>query len=303
MELHISNSTKKLVFWIWQFFVVLSAATVAACIFVGIFYVVMPRDVSIKVYNDIRERLQIWHYGEIPDLPVAVVDAERDHTAVVDWVNVCLGNPDRANVPAPVQMLMSGRLKGATGSGKEPVMITVPNFYVRILQLSHYILDERIDAEEELSHYYLIARMATFSAIFFSAATTLLVGLNATEMGKQQGRLGKAIRFLVLLSPVLGTAVAAIAAFYDPNGMLVRKNQTATALRQLHFQVSFGVPKMVCIKNDQEPKEISAQLDAWIQRLQELTAATGDSRAINAGAVSPAGPRNAPASALPATSK
>lgn len=289
LNLHMEHATKKIVLWVWQIIIILFVTTSAACLFVGMLYLLLPRDVSMTISTDLRERFKIWHYGEIPDSPVAVTNAERDHAAIVDWVNGCLGAPERENIPASVQMLMSGRFKGATGSGRGSNLIAVPSFYIRTLQLSHYILDERVASEEELSHSYSLAQSIAIFSILISAATTILVGLSATEIGKQEGRLGKSIRVWVLIFPVLGTSISALAAFYDPNGALIRKNQTATAFRQLHFQISFAIPKMSCIKNDQEPKDATAMLDAWTQRLQELAATTSDSRAAAARAPSSSG--------------
>jgi hypothetical protein len=83
-----------------------------------------------------------------------------------------------------------------------------------------------------------------------------------------------------LALPAIGTAVAAIIAFYDPNGNLARQSQLASGLQQLHKQVAFGTLQFECQNTSKAeiPALAKAKLDLWTQKYQELLASTADGR-------------------------
>jgi hypothetical protein len=184
-------------------------------------------------------------------------------------------------IPGPVQDLLAGNPNDTvefTNSNEPP--ISVPRPYIRIAQLSSEILHRRIAIDDRVSKAYALAQIGALTAILIGLLTTVLVALSSSDFGKQQTRTALTIRIGALVSPALGTAAAAVIAFYDPNGTLARQSQVAAGLQQLHAQISNAVWSLTPIAKPEDPvpSDFAARLDAWTQRYQELIASIGDSR-------------------------
>jgi len=144
----------------------------------------------------------------------------------------------------------------------------VPAPYIRIAQLSNSIADKRIAIDYRISKAYTLAQVRALTTILIGLVTTVLVALSSSEIGKRETRAALTIRTGALIFPVLGTAAAAIIAFYDPNGTLTRQSTVAGGLQQLHAQIANTVWrfKPITKQDDPIPDDMAARLDAWSQR-------------------------------------
>ncbi|MGG7607814.1 hypothetical protein [Massilia sp. BKSP1R2A-1] len=266
---------------------------VALFIIVNALLALLPPDAAERVTTRARIAVGLAIYNP-PELSEEGRNANTDHQVVSQWVQRCLGSPPRKEIPMEVQELLTGVPGFLDGTGERERAIAVHPLYIRVARLSHSLLDRRISLDGKLSGAYTVAQVGTFLTILIGLLTTVFVGLSSTEVGKQLNRVGLGIRLSALALPALGTAVAAVIAFYDPNGNLARQSQVAAGLQQLHSQLSHATWKMVCLKtqSDQVPQDMVTRLDSWTQRMQELIASAGDSRAQTAGTQSKsAGPK------------
>ncbi|WP_157376228.1 hypothetical protein [Burkholderia ubonensis] len=198
-----------------------------------------------------------------------VVDADLDHGAVGGWVNRCWV-AERKHTHDPITD-SDLRLKYPRGMN---------SWEISLDSLSSSIIGKRRAADKKLSSAYVIAQAGSFLSILIGLLTTILVALSSSEVGKRADRMGVRIRVGALVMPAIGTAVAAVIAFYDPYGNLARQSQLASGLQQLHKQIAFGVLQFDCPKSATSaiPGPYKQKLDLWTQKYQELLASTVDGR-------------------------
>ena len=211
------------------------------------------------------------------------VAANQDHSSVALWIKQYLKAPHQNQIPESVQELLTGFPGYIDGTGKPEEQINVHPVYIRIAQLSSSLLHKRIAIEERLTKAFMLAQTGAFASILIGMVTTILVALSSTEIGKQRNRTASVIRIGALVFPALGTAVAAIIAFYDPSGTLARQSQVASGMQQLHAQMANEVWSLKPIEKADDlaiPEDVAAGLDTWTQRYQQLLASLGDSRVV-----------------------
>eukprot|EP00456_Euglypha_rotunda_P036922 TRINITY_DN2835_c0_g1_i3.p1 TRINITY_DN2835_c0_g1~~TRINITY_DN2835_c0_g1_i3.p1 ORF type:complete len:204 (+),score=28.09 TRINITY_DN2835_c0_g1_i3:331-942(+) len=157
-----------------------------------------------------------------------------------------------------------------------------PDAYQRMVTLGEEIVLARLSIENKITTAYSLHRIGTFAAIIIGALTTIFVGFAAGELGKKDGRVGLTIRTIAVVLPPIGTAIAAVIAFYDPAGTLARQSQLAAGMQQIHAQMvdarwEFGCPG----QSNAMPAGLKTKVDAWSQRYSDLILSGGDSRALN----------------------
>jgi hypothetical protein len=100
------------------------------------------------------------------------------------------------------------------------------------------------------------------------------------------------IRILAIIFPALGTASAAVFAFYGPQAEWSQASRTLANVTQLHGQMALGVWKLKCIEaghEDNDVKLVIAALEEWSKRylgIQTVSAATGTTNDTPAGTTS-----------------
>ena len=85
-----------------------------------------------------------------------------------------------------------------------------------VFLLSESIGRARIENAKNAADAYILLQISTWSAILLGLATTVLVSLSSTEFGRGDSTPSRVIRVLAIVLPALGTAAAAITAFYAP---------------------------------------------------------------------------------------
>ena len=218
----IVKTVKKIVFYIGQFLIIAIAVIIALRVLSGVIFAVLPDG----IVEEVRYRLRLENKNRnSPE----VLAASRDHYAVKMWVTQSVGSPENG----PPSYFYFGvvelpRRDFPFDSAKKPV--SVPGPYIRIAQLSNFITLKRIAIDERLSKAYTLAQVGALTTILIGLITTVLVALSSTEVGKKETRTAPTIRTGALIFPALGTAAAAIIAFYDPSGTLARQSQVAAGL-------------------------------------------------------------------------
>ena len=285
---------KKIVTYIGWSLLIAIAVIVALRILLWVILVILPAETS----EDLQENLGLRRKEKSESQEAHA--AYRDHDAILAWIEQSVGSPEKGQMPRSVvsllypepARLMTSAHEVATESlslisrSQAPVKptVSVHPAYIRVGQLSSSICDRRIAIDDRLSKAYMLDEVGALTMILLGLATTVLVALSSTELGKQENRTGLTIRTGALVCPAIGTAAAAMIAFYDPSGTFARQNQVAAGLQQLHAQMSNVVWSFKPIANPGEsiPNDMAARLDGWAQRYQELIASVGDSRLTEA---------------------
>ncbi|ABF12345.1 hypothetical protein Rmet_5486 (plasmid) [Cupriavidus metallidurans CH34] len=138
--------------------------------------------------------------------------------------------------------------------------------------LSKSLLIGRGENALAAANAYLVLQIATLVAIALGLATTVLVSLSSTEFGKGDGRTARAIRILAIVFPALGTATAAVAAFYAPGQSYARASQALAGFRQVHDQIASDLGELTC-PTSSDPgaaNDLSAKLAGWKKSLRDV---------------------------------
>jgi hypothetical protein len=141
--------------------------------------------------------------------------------------------------------------------------------------LSNSIARARIENAQNSGNAYRDLQISTWSAVFLGLATTVLVSLSSTEFGKGDSGVARSIRVLAILFPALGTAVAAIAAFYAPREDLARSSQALVSLRQIHDQIAADISQVPCPTEEEAAHgggEITRKLVEWKKIIRDARA-------------------------------
>lgn len=250
-------------------------SAVSLFILVNALFFLLPQDFGDKLTYKALEATNLLNTGVKPKDSEEYKNAINDHIVVSQWISYCL-----ADKPVPRELLyhLDAPVSQNERDKRQDKQVFISPIYMRLAILSEMLSNRRIALDRNLSGSYTVAQVGAFLSILIGLLTTVLVGLNSTDIGKQQNRIGLTIRVSALALPALGTAVAALIAFYDPNGNLARQSQVSAGLQQLHSQVSMVVWKTTCDK----PEDIATKLDTWTQRMGDLISNVGDNRTQSA---------------------
>ncbi|WP_321961591.1 hypothetical protein [Paraburkholderia sp. J7] len=202
--------------------------------------------------------------------------ANESNEQVSAWITHCF--PQGVTIPRELsrQMVWIGQTFNAT-DWSDPVN----DVFYRVAALSQSITMKRAATASKVDTAYSTAQIGAFLTIGIGLLTTIFVSLSTMELfGDKDKQPGKSIRIAALILPAIGTATAALIAFYDPNGNLARQSQIATGLRQVHTQLVITLWKTKCPASgsDEIDKDTKTSLDAYEQKFQDLIASTGDAK-------------------------
>lgn len=133
------------------------------------------------------------------------------------------------------------------------------------------MLNQRVELARKASDSYSWLQYIQWFTILIGLVTTVVVSISTTELfGKSDTRLGKGLRFLAIFLPALGTAVAAVNAFYNPRDDWNKAANTLANLTQLHGQMSVGIWALECPADDAKRKDMVAKLEEWTKRYNDV---------------------------------
>jgi len=141
----------------------------------------------------------------------------------------------------------------------------------QVAELSHALYRQRVAGAASVHDTYAFAQWMQWIIIILGFLTTIVVTLSTSqEYGRGDGKGPRNLRFLAIALPVLGTAVAAVNAFYNPSQQFAAAKRTLAGLAQLHNQVATELPTLACTDPD-------GKIAQWVKRYQDIQSIEGAS--------------------------
>lgn len=222
-------------------------------------------------------------------------DASPHHWRVVGWVLKCSSIGEVSNLPPYLREFFNPL---NTDDKVRPTTARLPHRHeMALVQLSRAIGDHRVSLATKSNDTFSKAGWATFATVILGFITTIVVSFNSSSLGQGEGRLAHFTRFLAIVLTASGTALAAIIAFYNPQGEWHDTKRLLSSLAELHNFVALETWKLDCLELDekQQPKAgsngnrlIMQRFEEWTKRYHDLQSTLGS---VNPSASSPgAGP-------------
>jgi hypothetical protein len=190
------------------------------------------------------------------------------HMSIVEWILNCNGVLEPNNMPQDIKNMYLGyyfaaqtppREGDGRGATRRP-----DNVHRSLIHLSHDIWSDRYTLYQQTKSAYLTLQIATFVTIGLGLLTTVLVSLSSTPFGQGATKGAITIRIFSIVFPALGTASAAVVAFYGPQAVWNQSNYALANLGQLHGQISSALWENQC--TDDTRSKISDDLKDSIKR-------------------------------------
>jgi hypothetical protein len=139
-----------------------------------------------------------------------------------------------------------------------------------VLTLSISLTNQRYSQRVKAQDAYMLWQLGSVIIVALGMITTILVSLSSTEFGRGDGKAQRIIRVLAIVFPALGTAAAAVVAFYGAQAEWNQASRSLASLTQLHGQMVWGVARTKCNENPSEDDPIFALIDDWSRRFQDI---------------------------------
>jgi hypothetical protein len=269
--------------------VFLSFGAVVVLAVIGYFVVpaVLPKSTSVLVSAPDAEREKYI----LERAQSEGANAWEDHYSAALWFAYCSGVPTVSALP--------GELAHELGPFGEPQWVgngtalqNKPAIQLwQVTQLSKSLYRQRLAGAGHVRAAYTSAQIIQWIIILLGLLTTIVVALSSTEYGKGELLRARLLRLFAITLPAIGTAVAAINAFYSPSQELVRATRTVSTLGQLHNQIALEVWTAGCDVQSTEPNAINNKTAQWIKRYQDIQSLAGTAAEAQPGG---GGPTTAP---------
>src|SRR5712664_64389 len=212
---------------------------------------------------------------------------ETDVSSIAGWVLDCTGAKSVSDLPEDVQREMGQSyilLNTATESSPRKLY----HLEHATLTLSQSLATHRKALNARADSAFSFWQVASIVTIVLGMFTTILVSMSSTEFGRGDGTIQRSIRILAIVFPALGTAAAAIIAFYSPQAEWSQASRTLASLTQLHGQMAIGIWKLHCMgaEDDTNATKVASTLDEWSRRyvdIQTVSTAAAASSSASAG--------------------
>ena len=209
-----------------------------------------------------------------------LVGAFLDHERIASWILRCSGAKNVDQLPHGLSQVLTQWVYVGSSSRNDtddPASSTGPTnvgtSIIRVSYLTSTILDQRMMLNRAATDAYTKTQWATWITIGLGLLTTIVVALSSAEFNGPAGRAGSMLRWFALCLPPIGTAVAAMVAFYSPAEGYGKIHQAVDALGALHREVA-TISRYECPKTIKE----SAVADA----AAKVAKATESARAAEA---------------------
>ena len=207
-----------------------------------------------------------------------------DHRSITLWVQSCMGVEPGSDVPPILWNIF--RLPHQSwgipaAPGKYPEGVRAPSHAEQqLMQLSSALSEQRLSLITHARNSFFYWQLTTIIIIAIGMLTTIIVSVSSTEFGRGDGRTQRAVRLSAIVLPALGTAAAAVSAFYSPQTEWSQAARSLASETQLHGQIVLGIWKIACPKSpdDGDAKKLADALEDWSKRyldIQTISAATG----------------------------
>lgn len=156
--------------------------------------------------------------------------------------------------------------------------------FERIRPIGAVLFEQRIEMARAVDAQFTVLEAATIAGILIGLATTIFAGLRGDD--ETTGAWKRPVRVLAIVFPALGTAVAAVAAFYGPREQLARSSQALAGLQQLHLAVRTGLARLPCPTDEATTRDLERRLAEWEERLAQQGRETTAARLASIAAAS-----------------
>ncbi|WP_207456250.1 hypothetical protein [Azospirillum sp. SYSU D00513] len=218
--------------------------------------------------NKYSEAIEIAFEEEDYDHVAYSAEISREHAAVVAWSLSCHGVNDVSDLPASlVEVVAVPGMQienGAPGNGMTAFLLE--GHERGLLELSKTVHYSRIAADRKLGQAYQMLEFSQIVAIIIGLATTILVSLSSIDFLGSDTSAGRAIRVAAIVLPAVGTAAAALDAFYGPRDEMGRSSVSLESYTQLHAQISSDLWSIGCKDED----KLADKLGEWTSRFQDI---------------------------------
>jgi hypothetical protein len=136
--------------------------------------------------------------------------------------------------------------------------------FLQYVGIADPLFYERVALARAADNSFTVLETATFASIIIGLATTIFAGLRGDD--QTLGGWKRTVAVLAVVFPALGTAIAALAAFYSPREQLLQISQSLTALQQLHTDMQIGITHTACPKTPEDRRRTAEQLVGWGDR-------------------------------------
>ena len=198
------------------------------------------------------------------------VSARMDGAKVELWIRECSGAASFDDLPTDIQYLLTD---GGVAGDEDEGHVKVGAIETRVARLDYSITDQRKNLDQATRASYFSLQVSTIATIAIGFLTTVLVILSNTEIGKASDPNGKWIRTLAVVFPAVGTAAAAIIAFYGPGATYATTRQALAGLGELQREFSDNLLRFPTCPNkaaSNERKVILDKLDQWEDRYTSI---------------------------------
>lgn len=253
--------------------VVVSAFTVITA--AGLRFMFPAPEVSFKPKTAFSKVLRWAHAGSSASAFSLEFDAgRRDAEAIERWIKYCASTllqkeDNKRRVENALPEIVKGETRyPANAQIQEYILPNSPE----VRALSFQMVRERADNASIVSREYARLQFATWSSIVIGFLITVIVSLSSLYFTKGEDRWCRYFRIAAIIAPAVGTAVAAVTAFYSPRDALIRASQTLVGIRQVHYKMVSEIGAVACPTsafNYDQQIEITAKLALWAKNLQD----------------------------------
>jgi hypothetical protein len=209
-------------------------------------------------------------------------EAWHDHRTIATWIASCLGVHSPENLPESLRWSLEPPLRIFYLWKEEKPTSDLTSQHRAVIGISNGLFLQRVDAVERAGDAFKSSQTFVVSAIIIGLLTTVFISLSSTDIIKDTNPALRTIKIsvkvLAIVLPAVGTAVAALSAFYDPGSDRVRYSSIVEAASNLHRQIAAGVGSLACVpasarndKNNADWAKNEAQITEWIKAYKTLT--------------------------------
>ncbi|WP_157650742.1 hypothetical protein [Burkholderia ubonensis] len=158
-----------------------------------------------------------------------------DIDRIVSWIIECARVKEFSRLPAPIQSTLNPY---ANPDKELTESFEINHTAMRLAVLTRDISDARITQAEKAKNHHVIEQVVTWITIFLGLATTIIVALSSSELFKENPKTRTWLRIGAIAFPAIGTAAAAVVAFYNPAASFTRASHALLSLQQLQGQIN-----------------------------------------------------------------
>jgi hypothetical protein len=144
---------------------------------------------------------------------------------------------------------------------------------ITLLQLSNDMSEQRISLTRTARDEDYWRGVLTIISILVGGITTILVALISTEMGREDTSVWRATRIIAIIFTTLGTAMAGLIGFYNPQGEWAQATRILSNVTNLDNDVAMGLWKVKCSQtqvDDDSAQQLSKSLENWTRQYNAI---------------------------------